>query len=149
MNKPGLLILPALLLSSLSPFVPSVAAQTCRVNCGKSVNGHLVYKEVFEYDFVQEKPSFPGGDSKLIGFINDTRCYPADAYKKGVQGRVTCAFIVNADGSVSDIKVLKGVEPSLNREALRIFSLMPEWIPGKIDGRPVPVRVIRSIPFRK
>ena len=149
MNKPGLLLLPVLLFPCLPSLTASAIAQTCRVNCGRSENGHLMYKEVFEYDFVTEKLSYPGGDSKLIGFINSTRSYPAEAYRWGVQGRVTCAFIVNTDGSVSDVQVLKGVEPSLNREAVRILALMPHWQPGKINGRPVPVRVIRSVPFRK
>ncbi len=125
------------------------SAQTCRINCGRSGDGSILYKEVYEYDFVSEKPSFPGGDSRLVSFINKERRYPEHAYRKGIQGRVTCSFVVNVDGSISNITILKGVEPSLNKEALRIFSQMPEWIPGKLDGRPVPVRVIWPIPFRR
>ncbi|MBO4965143.1 MAG: energy transducer TonB [Muribaculaceae bacterium] len=131
------------------PLTPDVCAQTCKIRCKKASDGKCVYMEVYEYDYVTEKPMFPGGDSHLVSFINHTRQYPEKAYKRGVTGRVTCSFIVNADGSVSHIRILKGVEPSLNREAIRIFSLMPAWIPGKIDNIAVPVRVIRSIPFRK
>jgi protein TonB len=112
-------------------------------------DGHCEYREVYEYDYVWEKPSFPGGDVKLIQFINKHRKYPEAAYKAGIQGRVVCSFIVNTDGSVSDIQIFKGVEPSLNKEAQRIFHLMPHWNPGKLDGIPVPVRVIRAVPFRK
>jgi len=109
----------------------------------------MEYREVYQYDYVWEKPSFPGGDGKLLNFINEHRRYPEKAYKKGVQGRVTCAFIVNVDGSVTDVQVIRGVEASLNEEAVRIFRLMPPWHPGRINGQPVPVRVIRAVPFRK
>lgn len=124
-------------------------AQTCRISCGVRADGVKVYKEVYEYDYVSEKPCFPGGDSNLISYINEHRVYPREAYSRGVQGRVTCSFVVNADGSISQIGVLKGVEDSLNEEAVRIFSTMPRWIPGRIDGHAVPVRVIRAVPFRK
>lgn len=116
---------------------------------GVTSEGRKAYMEVYEYDYVTEKPSFPGGDWKLVEFINSTRQYPKKAYDAGIQGRVTCSFVVNANGSISHIKVLKSIEDSLNEEAIRILASMPDWIPGRIEGRPVPVRVIRSIPFRK
>lgn len=145
------LLKPALLTAFL--IFPAISitstAQTCRVCMGVNADGNRSYMEVFEYDYVNDKPSFPGGDSKMLEFINSNRVYPREAYKAGVQGRVTCSFIVNSNGSVSHIKVIKSVEESLNREAVRIFSLMPDWTPGCINGHPVPVRVIRSIPFRK
>lgn len=124
-------------------------AQTCRVSMGTSAQGHPCYMEVYEYDYVSDKPTFPGGDTQLVEFINANRCYPDKAYKDGIQGRVTCSFVVNANGQISHIKVLKSVEESLNREAVRILSCMPDWTPGKVNGKAVPVRVIRSIPFRK
>lgn len=125
-------------------------AQTCRVRISvDAAGGRVEYREVYEYDYVWEKPSFPGGDDKLLSFINKNRHYPEAAYKAGIQGRVVCSFIVNSNGSVSDIQVFKGIEASLNEEALRIFSLMPKWNPGRINGVAVPVRVIRAVPFRK
>lgn len=124
-------------------------AQTCRVNIGSNTPGCANYIEVYEYDYVTEKPCFPGGDSKLMKFINNTREYPKAAYDKGIQGRVTCSFVVNTDGTVSHISVLRGVEPSLNKEAMRILSKMPEWTPGKLNGQAVPTRVIWSVPFRR
>lgn len=127
----------------------TVKAQTCRVNIGTSDSGCVNYIEVYEYDFVTDKPRFPGGDSDLMRFINHNREYPKKAYDKGIQGRVTCSFVVNTDGSISHISVIRGVEPSLNKEAIRILSLMPEWIPGRLDGKAVPTRVIWSVPFRK
>lgn len=137
-----------------SAFIPAlipadVAAQTCRVSMGVNSEGHKTYMEVYEYDYVAEKPCFPGGDGKLMEYINKNRNYPREAYKAGVQGRVTCSFIVNANGSVSHVRVIKSVEESLNREAARLFTAMPDWEPGKIDGKAVPVRVIWSVPFRK
>lgn len=130
-------------------FSLKAGAQTCRVSCGTTADGTQAYIEVYEYDYVMEKPCFPGGDSQLVRFINEHRRYPQEAYRKGVQGRVTCSFVVNADGSVSNIQVLKGVEKTLNEEAKRIFAKMPQWQPGRIDGVPVPVRVIWPVPFRK
>lgn len=127
----------------------SIQAQTCRISMGTTAEGRKAYMEVYEYDYVSEKPCFPGGDWKLVEFINATRQYPKKAYDAGVQGRVTCSFVVNADGSISHIHVIKSVEDSLNEEAIRILAAMPDWIPGSLEGRPVPVRVIRSIPFRK
>lgn len=127
-----------------------VYAQTCRIRVSVDAGGrHVEYREVYEYDYVWEKPSFPGGDDKLLSFINKNRHYPEAAYKAGIQGRVVCSFIVNSNGSVSDIQVFKGIESSLNEEALRIFSLMPKWNPGRINGVAVPVRVIRAVPFRR
>lgn len=124
-------------------------AQTIRVNNGFTSTGTANFIEVYEYDFVTDKPTFPGGDSQLMKFINSNREYPKEAYKKGIQGRVTCSFVVNTDGSVSHISVLRGVEPTLNREAVRVLSQMPEWQPGKLNGQVVPTRVIWSVPFRK
>lgn len=139
-----------ILLSSLPVIGFSPAnAQTYRVNIGSTQSGGTSYIEVYEYDYVGEKPSFPGGVSQLTRFINDTREYPKEAYRKGIQGRVTCAFVVNTDGTVSHISVIRGVEPSLNREAIRVISSMPEWTPGRIDGKAVPTRVVWSVPFRK
>ena len=124
-------------------------AQTCRVSSGVGANGCKNYIEVFEYDYVTEKPTFPGGDSELMADINHCRQYPRSAYDRGVQGRVTCSFVICSDGGISHVQVLKGVDPELNREAVRIFSEMPKWRPGRLDGKAVPVRVIRSVPFRK
>ena len=134
-------------LVALAAVVQSAKAQTCRVRVSvNSSAGHVEYREVYEYDYVWEKP---GGDDKLLRFINKNRRYPEAAYRAGIQGKVMCSFIVNSNGAVSDIQVFKGVESSLNEEAVRIFSKMPKWNPGRINGIPVPVRVIRAVPFRR
>ena len=129
--------------------IETTKAQTCRVSTGKLDNGIHVYTEVYEFDYVDVKPEFPGGGRSLLDFINSHRQYPQQAYEQGLEGRVTCSFIVNVDGKLSHIKVLRGVEPSLNSEAVRIINQMPDWVPGALGNVIVPVRVICSIPFRK
>lgn len=103
---------------------------------------------VYEFDYVDVQPSFPGGNLELIKYINQSRRYPTEAYSRGIQGRVMCSFIVNPDGSISDIRVIKGVEHSLNREAVRVISEMPRWDAGKVNDEAVPVHCLLPIPFR-
>lgn len=136
-------------LTALLWLSPGAHGQIIRLNVGVDEAGYTNYIEAFEYDYVTEKPSFPGGESKLMEFINTNRVYPAEAYEQGIQGRVTCWFIVNSDGSVSNVSLLRSVNSLLNEEAIRIFNLMPNWNPGRIDGIPVPVRVVRSVRFKK
>ena len=84
------------------------------------------YMEVYEFDYVDIQPQFPGGERGLINFINKHREYPYAAYKKGIEGRVLCSFIVGTNGKVSDIRVIRGAgDESLNREAIRVISKMP------------------------
>lgn len=147
MKAPTILFLLGVAIGSLT--TTEARAQTCRINSGVSADGHVNYKEVYEFDFVDEKPEFPGGGTELINFINAQRRYPAEAYAMGIEGRVTCSFVVNSDGSVSNVSIVRGVEPTLNKEAMRIIGKMPHWSPGKIEGNPVPVRVICAVPFRK
>ncbi|MBR5726835.1 MAG: energy transducer TonB [Muribaculaceae bacterium] len=107
------------------------------------------YTEVYEYDYVDIQPQFPGGERGLINFINKTREYPYRAYKKGIQGRVLCSFIIGTDGKVSDVRVVRGAgDESLNREAVRVISEMPKWSVGKVGNHAVPVRVVLPIAFR-
>jgi len=107
------------------------------------------YSEVYEFDCVDIQPQFPGGERGLINFINKTREYPYHAYKKRIQGRVLCSFVVGTDGRVSDVKVLRSAgDESLNREALRVISEMPRWSVGKVGSHTVPVRVVLPINFR-
>ena len=136
-------------ISALLGISPKASAQTIRINVGVDDAGFTNYIEAFEYDYVTEKPSFPGGEAKLTEFINANRNYPKEAYQKGIQGRVTCWFIVNPDGSISNVNMVRSVNALLDEEAKRIFSIMPSWSPGRINGVAVPVRVVKSIKFRK
>ena len=107
------------------------------------------YMEVYEFDYVDIQPQFPGGERGLINFINKTREYPYHAYKKRIQGRVLCSFIVGTDGRVSDVRVIRGAgDESLDREAIRVIGKMPKWSVGKVRDHAVPVRVVLPIAFR-
>ena len=107
------------------------------------------YIEVYEYDYVDIQPQFPGGERGLINFVNKTREYPYHAYKNRIEGRVLCSFIVGTNGKVSDIRVIRGAgDESLNREAIRVISKMPKWSVGKVGDHAVPVRVVLPIAFR-
>ncbi len=86
-----------------------------------------------------EMPQFPGGESALEGYISSNLKYPVIAQKNGIQGRVYVGYVINKDGSVSDVKILREVDPSLDKEAIRIINSLPKWKPGKQNG--VPVRV--------
>lgn len=100
------------------------------------------------FTLVDEMPIFPGGDSKLLEFINKGIKYPTEAQEKGKQGRVIANFTVKKDGSIADIKVVRGVYPSLDDEAVRVLGTMPKWIPGKNKGEAVNVRYTVPITFR-
>lgn len=104
--------------------------------------------EAYLVESVDEQPHFPGGDGAMVQFINRERKYPRSAYENRVQGRVLCGFIVNEKGEIGNIEVLRGVEDSLNEEAVRIIRRMPHWIAGKIAGKPVNVYYILPVSFR-
>ena len=107
------------------------------------------HMEVYEYDYVDIQPQFPGGERGLINFVNKTREYPYHAYKKRIEGRVLCSFIVGTNGKVSDVRVIRGADDeSLNREAIRVINKMPRWSVGKVGDHAVPVRVVLPIAFR-
>lgn len=100
------------------------------------------------FTVVEQIPEFPGGQSALLQFIAKSIKYPVIAQENGIQGRVICAFTVNRDGSVVDPQVLRGVDPSLDKEALRVIGTMPKWTPGKQRGKPVRVKYTVPITFR-
>ena len=91
------------------------------------------------YQKVDVMPVFPGGDQALLKYIADSTRYPKDAKTQGIQGKVIVRFMVKADGSVSDVSVLKGVTPSLDQEAIRVVKTLPSYTPGELFGKTVPV----------
>jgi TonB family protein len=138
----GLLVLLALMA------VLPMAAQVRHVTTVNPMSKQS-YMEVYEFDYVDIQPQFPGGERGLINFINKTREYPYHAYKKRIEGRVLCSFIVGTDGRVSDVRVIRGAgDESLNREAIRVIGKMPKWSVGKVGNHAVPVRVVLPIAFR-
>ena len=108
-----------------------------------------VMQEVCEdiiFEVVETLPTFPGGNSALQEFIRENMQYPEIALELEIQGRVTLQFVVERDGSITDIVVVRGVDP-LDKEAVRIVSEMPKWIPGKQLGIPVQTRFTMPIFF--
>ena len=97
------------------------------------------------YDVVDQMPEFPGGMPAMIEFLQTNLNYPKDAKKQKVGGRVLVMFVVETDGSISNVRVAKKVFPSLDAEALRVVKAMPKWNPGKEKGKPV--RVNFSLPI--
>lgn len=100
------------------------------------------------YDVVEQMPSFPGGISGLSTYLNQNTRYPAVAQENCVQGRVVVSFVVGKDGHISDVTVLRSVDPSLDKEAIRVVRNMPRWTPGKQGGEPVRVRYNVPVSFR-
>ncbi|MDR0537599.1 MAG: energy transducer TonB [Tannerellaceae bacterium] len=103
-------------------------------------------QEVFA--IVEEMPSFPGGDTEMMKFLNGNIKYPVIAQENGVSGRVIIQFVVNKDGSIVEAAVVRGVDPSLDKEALRVVNSMPKWTPGKQRGKPVRVRYTVPVTFK-
>ena len=93
-------------------------------------------------------PEFPGGEKAMMEFIGENIKYPADAQKAGRAGRVTVRFIVDNEGNITDPEVMKGVHPSLDKEALRVINKMPRWKPGTVGGKPIEVYFAIPINFR-
>lgn len=100
------------------------------------------------YDVVEQMPSFPGGISGLRTYLNQNIRYPAEAQENCVQGRVVVSLVVEKDGHISDVTVLRSVDPSLDKEAVRVIRNMPRWSPGKQGGEPVRVRYNVPVSFR-
>ena len=102
------------------------------------------YYEAQEFDTVDEKPSFPGGESAMKSFLKSNVKYPIVAQENGDQGCVFVQFIIEKDGSISDVKVARGDAPSLYKEAMRVVKALPKWNPGKVKG--IPLRVKNEVP---
>ncbi len=100
------------------------------------------------FDVVEEMPSFPGGQAALMSFLSSNIKYPVVAQENGVQGRVIVGFVVERDGSITDVKVMRSVDPSLDREAQRVVKAMPRWKPGKQNGSAVRVKYTVPVVFR-
>lgn len=100
------------------------------------------------FDVVEQMPSFPGGNAALMNYLSNNIKYPVIAEENGIQGRVIVQFVVGKDGHISDVRVAKSVDPSLDKEAVRVVRGMPRWIPGKQNGQAVTVRYTLPVTFR-
>ncbi len=125
----------------------SVMAAFCFIsaNAQKTV---MSQKNQIVYDQVEQMPEYPGGMPALMEFLRNNVKYPQDALKQKVEGRVMVQFVVETDGSITDLKVAKKVFPSLDAEGIRVAKAMPKWTPGKQNGKPVRVQYNLPIVFR-
>lgn len=95
-------------------------------------------------------PSFPGGNAEMQKFLSKNIQYPAMEAEAGIQGKVYVAFVVDVDGSLTDIKLMRGVKdgPGCDKEAMRLVKMMPKWVPAKKEGKPVKTRINLPINFK-
>ena len=100
------------------------------------------------YDVVEVMPQYPGGQIAMLKYIMENIKYPKQAMKEGIQGRVTVSFIVEKDGRVSNVRLLRSVQSALDKEAIRVVKSMPKWTPGKQNGKPVRVRFNLPVMFK-
>ena len=100
------------------------------------------------YDVVEVMPQYPGGQIAMLKYIMENIKYPKQAMKEGIQGRVTVSFIVEKDGRVSNVRLLRSVQSALDKEAIRVVKSMPKWTPGKHNGKPVRVRFNLPVMFK-
>lgn len=103
--------------------------------------------EVFHMASVQQKPEFPGGDAALFKYVSDSIRYPSLARENGIQGKVIVSFLINKDGSINDVKVLRGIGGGCDEEAVRLVKAMPNWTPGRTNGKNVNVKYTQPVNF--
>lgn len=143
--------------SKIKDYIPTVD-EIIETNKNPDVNDTgRVYKEIQEEVipfteeprvFVEEMPEFPGGVGELLRFVMGNIIYPEEALQNNIQGKVFLKFVVNKDGSVDRIEVTKGVDPALDKEAVRVINLLPKFKPGKQNGVPVPVWFAIPVAFQ-
>ena len=105
-------------------------------------------EETKVFDVVEQMPQYKGGYQALMDYLNKSIKYPVIAEENGIQGRVVCTFVVERDGSITDVKVVRSVDPSLDKEAVRVLKAMPKWIPGKQNGSAVRVKFTLPVTFK-
>jgi periplasmic protein TonB len=135
----------ALFLSLLIQWASGV--ELCAQNGDSAQVSPLRETEIYDLASVEEQPQFVGGEEARIIYIKKNFRYPKDALKKGIQGKVYIEFTVDRNGKVTDVSVKKGVHASLDAAAKRVVADMPNWIPGKLNGKPVNVKFLQRIDF--
>ncbi len=125
-------------------FIP-FALQSCKTNKSATMPHE---KGNREYVILDKAPAFPGGEEARVKFLLENMIYPQLAREKGYEGIVYVTFIVERDGRITEVNVLRGVHPSLDEEAIRVIKMMPNWIPGSHNGEPIRVQYNMPINFR-
>ena len=111
-------------------------------------NKEVIQEETKPYTAVEQMPEYPGGNVALLKFISANLKYPVIAAENGIQGTVAIRFVVSATGEVTDVEILRSLDPSCDREAVRVIKSLPKWMPGKQNGRAVPVYFTVPVRFR-
>jgi len=114
---------------------------------GEEAPPAVVEDEIMLFAAVEEKPEFPGGEKKFYEYLGKNMKYPPMEAEQGITGRVFVEFLIDKDGSIAEVKALRGVSPGLDKEAVRVIKAMPKWTPGKQNGRPVRVRYVIPVNF--
>lgn len=118
------------------------------ISASTAVNANTTNQKSHKvYEMVEEMPMFPGGQKEMMTFLSKTTKYPAKAVKKKIQGRCLVQFIVEKDGSISNVRVMSKVHPLLDAEAIRVVKSMPRWMPGRLKGKPVRVKFNLPVTF--
>lgn len=123
--------------TEIDPYVPALPEQDDEES--------EIGDEIFTV--VESQPSFPGGDENIYKFLAENLKYPEQANQAGIHGKVYLTFVVEKDGSITDVKVLRGIGGGCDEEAVRVVKLMPRWTPGKQRGIPVRVHFVLSVKF--
>ena len=119
-----------------------------------TIEGHKVVvntttePEIKIHDVVQSMPQFPGGEAELMKWLTDNMVYPVVASERNIQGRVVLRFVVTSDGSIGNVEILRSLDPSCDKEAVRVVKKMPKWIAGKQNGNAVHVYYTLPIQFK-
>lgn len=121
--------------------VPPPPAEAPKAEVKKEVENKV-------FDVVEQMPSFPGGNGALMAWLSRNITYPAVAAENGIEGRVTVSFVVEKDGSITDVRTVRSVDPSLDREAESVVGRMPRWTPGRQNGQSVRVKYNVPVTFR-
>jgi len=130
------------LLATLSVLAILFTINTTAMAQNKKTSNDKVFEKV------EDMPEFPGGEQAMMDFVSKNVVYPEEAINKGIAGRVFVGFIVEKDGSVSEVKVLRGIGGGCDEEAVRVVKSMPKWKPGKMKGKPVRVSYMMPIIFK-
>ena len=118
------------------------------ISASTAVNANTTNQKSHKvYEMVEEMPMFPGGQKEMMTFLSKTTKYPAKAVKKKIQGRCLVQFIIEKDGSISNVRVMSKVHPLLDAEAIRVVKSMPRWMPGRLKGKPVRVKFNLPVTF--
>jgi protein TonB len=130
------------LLATLSVLAILFTINTTAMAQNKKTSNDKVFEKV------EDMPEFPGGEQAMMDFVSKNVVYPKEAQEKGISGRVMVSFIVEKDGSVNEVKIVRGIGGGCDEEAVRVVKAMPKWKPGKEKGKPVRVSYMMPIIFK-